>query len=119
MQNAIPFIFREDRGHNVILVLFDPHSDKLILRACVCAGEKLTSKLPQGEMAFLIATGSSWRGFGELFGKNTDARKAKTVLSSSPEQGTFPKVTASAGLIVHASAQRKTFRKHLNRPKGS
>ena len=105
MQNAIPFIFQEDRGQNVILVLFDPHSDKLILRACVRAGEKLTSKLPQGEMAFLIVTGSSWRGFDELFGKNTDARKAKTVLSSSPEQGTFPKFTASTSLLFQHGAR--------------
>jgi len=105
MQNAIPFNFQEDRGQNVILILFNPQTNKLILRACVRAGEKLTSKLPQGEMAFLIATGPSWRGFDELFGENTDTRKARTVLSSSPKQGTILKFNASTSLLFQHGAQ--------------
>ena len=99
IQNAIPFIFREDRGQNVILILFSPQTNKLILRACVRSGEKLTSMLPQGEMVFFIVTGPSWRGFGELFGENTDTRKARTVLNSSFKQGTVPKFLTSTSLL--------------------
>ena len=99
MKNVIPFVFQEDRGQNVILILFNPQSKKLILRACVRSGEKLTSMLPQGEMAFFIVTGPSWGGFDELFGENTDTRKARTVLSSSLKQGTGPKFLTSTSLL--------------------
>ncbi len=105
MQNAIPFVFQEDLDQNVILILFNPQSKKLILRACVRSGEKLTSMLPQGEMAFFIVTGPSWGGFDKLFGKNTDSRKARTVLSSSPKQGTVPKFLASTSLLFQHGAQ--------------
>ena len=99
IQNAIPFVFQEDRGQNVVLILSDPQSKKLILRACVRSGEKLTCMLPQGEMALLMVTGLSWGGFDKLFGKNTDTRKAKAVLNSSPEQGTIRKFRASTSLL--------------------
>jgi len=99
MKNVIPFVFQEDRGQNVILILFNPQSKKLILRACVRSGEKLTSMLPQGEMAFFIVTGPSWGGFDELFGENTDTRKARTVLSSSLKQGNVPMFLTSTSLL--------------------
>jgi hypothetical protein len=100
MQNAIPFIFQEDRNQNVILILFNPQTNKLVMRACVRSGEKLTSMLPQGEMAFFMVTGPSWGGFDELFGEHTDTRKVRTVLSSSPKQGTTPNFIASTSLLL-------------------
>lgn len=104
VQNAVPFVFQEDRGQNVILILFNPQSRKLILRACVRSGEKLTGMLPQGEMAFFMVTGPSWGGFDDLFGKNTDTRKARAVLSSSPKQGTVPKFLTSTSLLFQHGA---------------
>lgn len=104
IQNAIPFVFQEDQGQHVILILLNPQSKKLILRACVRSREKLTSMLPQGEMAFFMVTGSSWGGFDELFGENTDTRKARTVLSASPKQGTVPKFITSTSLLFQHGA---------------
>jgi hypothetical protein len=77
------------------LILFNLQTKKLILRACVRAGENLTSSLPQGGVAFFLVTDTSWRNFDELFGENTDTRKVRTVLSSSPKQGTISKLFAS------------------------
>jgi hypothetical protein len=55
-------------------------------------------------MAFFMVTGPSWGGFDDLFGENTDTRKARTVLSSSPKQGTVPKFLTSASLLFQHGA---------------
>ena len=97
---AITFIFEEDRGQNVILLFFDNKAKTLALRACVRANEKLTTTLPRTELGYIIVTGPAWQGYDELFGPQSEAKKALITLSSQTKTGSVTSIRATSNLFL-------------------
>jgi len=97
---AITFIFEEDRGQNVILLFFDNKAKTLALRACVRANEKLTTTLPRVDLGYVIVTGPVWQGYEELFGPQSEAKKALITLSSQTKTGNVTSIRATSNLFL-------------------
>ena len=101
---AITFVFEEDRGQNVILLFFDNKAKTLALRACVRANEKLTTTLPRVDLGYIIVTGPGWQGYDELFGPQSEAKKALITLSSQAKAGNVAPIRASSSMFVQKGA---------------
>lgn len=93
---AIKFVFEEDRGLNVILLFFETNANTLALRACVRANEKLTTTLPRVDLGYLIISGPVWTGYDELFGPQSEAKKALMALSSQTKTGNVTTIRATS-----------------------
>lgn len=102
---AITFVFEEDRGQNVILLFFDNKAKTLALRACVRANEKLTTTLPRVDLSYVIVTGPAWQGYEELFGRQSEAKKALITLSSQTKTGNVASIRATSNMLVQKGAQ--------------
>ena len=102
---AITFIFEEDRGQNVILLFFDNKAKTLALRACVRANEKLTTTLPRTDLGYVIVTGPAWQGYEELFGPQSQTKKALITLSSQTKTGNVTSIRATSSMFVEKGAQ--------------
>jgi hypothetical protein len=101
---AITFVFEEDRGQDVILLFFDTKAKTLALRACVRANEKLTTTLPRVDLGYIIVTGPGWQGYDELFGPQSEAKKALIALSSQAKGGNVAPIRASSSMFVQKGA---------------
>ncbi|UTF51787.1 NERD domain-containing protein [Desulfomicrobium sp. ZS1] len=102
---AITFIFEEDRGQNVILLFFDNKAKTLALRACVRPNEKLTTTLPRTDLGYVIVTGPVWQGYEELFGPQSESKKALITLSSQTKTGNVTPIRATSSMFVQKGAQ--------------
>jgi hypothetical protein len=102
---AITFVFEEDRGQNVILLFFDTKAKTLALRACVRANEKLTTTLPRTDLGYIIVTGPIWQGYEDLFGSQSEAKKALITLSSQTKTGNVAPIRATSSMFVQKGAQ--------------
>jgi hypothetical protein len=102
---AITFVFEEDQGQNVILLFFDNKAKTLALRACVRANEKLTTTLPRVDLGYVIVTGHVWQGYEELFGPQSEAKKALITLSSQTKTGNVTPIRASSSMFVQKGVQ--------------
>lgn len=96
---TIPFVFEENRGQNVILLFFNTKAKTLALRACVRANDKLTTTLPRTDLGYVIVTGPAWHGYEELFGPQSEAKKALIPLSSQAKTGNVPAIQATSSLL--------------------
>lgn len=102
---TIAFVFEEDRGQNVILLFFDNKAKTLALRACVRANEKLTTTLPRTDLGYVIVTGPTWQGYEDLFGPQSEAKKALITLSSQTKAGNVTSIHATSSMFVQKGAQ--------------
>jgi hypothetical protein len=102
---AITFIFEEDRGQNVILLFFNNKAKTLALRACVRANEKLTTTLPRVDLGYVIVTGPAWQGYENLFGPQSESKKALITLSSQTKAGNVTSIRATSSMFVQRGAQ--------------
>jgi len=102
---AITFVFDEDRGQNVILLFFDTKAKTLALRACIRANEKLTTTLPRVDLGYIIVTGHAWQGYENLFGPQSEAKKALITLSSQTKAGNVTPIRATSSMFVQKGAQ--------------
>ena len=101
---TITFVFEEDCGQDVILLFFDTKAKTLALRACVRANEKLTTTLPRVDLGYIIVTGPGWQGYDELFGPQSEAKKALIALSSQAKGGNVAPIRASSSMFVQKGA---------------
>ena len=102
---AITFVFKEDRGQNVILLFFDNKAKTLALRACVRANEKLTTTLPRTDLGYIIVTGEAWQGYEDLFGPSSETKKALITLSSQTKAGNVTPIQATSSMFVQKGVQ--------------
>ena len=102
---AITFVFEEDRGQNVILLFFDNKAKTLALRACVRANEKLTTTLPRVDLGYVIVTGHAWQGYDNLFGLQSESKKALITLSSQTKAGNVTSIRATSSMFVQKGVQ--------------
>jgi hypothetical protein len=102
---VITFVFEEDRGQNVILLFFDNKAKTLALRACVRANEKLTTTLPRTDLGYVIVTGPAWQGYEELFGPQSESKKALITLSSQTKTGNVTPIQATSSMFLQKGAQ--------------
>lgn len=97
---AMTFVFEEDRGQNVILLFVDTKAKTLALRACVRANEKLTTTLPRADLGYIIVTGQAWQGYEDLFGPQTETKKALIPLSSQAKTGNVTAIQATSNMFL-------------------
>ena len=97
---AITFVFEEDRGQNVILLFFNTKAKTLALRACVRANEKLTTTLPRVDLGYIIVTGQAWQGYEDLFGPQSETKKALIPLSSQAKTGNVTAIQATSNMFL-------------------
>jgi hypothetical protein len=84
----------------VILLFFDNKAKTLALRACVRANEKLTTTLPRTDLGYVIVTGPAWQGYEELFGPQSESKKALITLSSQTKTGNVTPIQATSSMFL-------------------
>ena len=102
--NTVPFVFTEDRGQNAVLLFFDRDAKQLVLRACVRAHEKLTTRLPSVNLGCVMTTGPSWHGFEHHFGHEAEIRKTGMSLKSQTQQGKVKGVATTSSALFDTGA---------------